>query len=77
MLTKNDLNLIKGIVKVEINSSLDAKLDEKLKPITKRLDRIEKKLDNTIDVFDRHELEIVKNVRVIQKHVGLPIMEFA
>ncbi len=72
MLTKKDLNLIKGIVKTEIDSSLDAKL----KPISKKLNIIEKTLDKTIDFFDVRELKIVEEIRVIQKHVGLPIMEF-
>lgn len=93
MLSKNDLKLIKEVVKTEIDSSLETKLESKLeekletklesklnsklKPIKNRLNRIEKKLDRAIDVFDRHELEIVKNVRVIQKQLNIPIMEFA
>ncbi len=72
MLTKKDLNLIKGVVKTEIDSSLDAKL----KPISKKLNKIEKTLDKTIDFFDIRELKIVEEIRIIQKHVGLPIMEF-
>jgi hypothetical protein len=72
MLTKKDLNLIKGIVKTEIDSSLDVKL----KPISKKLNKIEKTLDKTIDFFDVRELKIVEEIRIIQKHVGLPIMEF-
>ncbi len=73
MLTKSDLKAIEDIV----DSKLDSKLDLKLKPIYKRLDKIDKKLDKTIDFFDVRELQIVKEVKIIQKHVGLPIMEFA
>jgi hypothetical protein len=73
MLTKKDLGQIKDIIKTEIDSSLDIKL----KPINKRLDKIEKKLDKTIDFFDVREIKIVKEVKKIQKHIGLPVMEFA
>lgn len=73
MLTKRDINLIRDVVKTEIDSSLEIKL----KPINRRLNKIDKKLDKTIDFFDKHELRIVEEVIVIQKHLGLPIMEFA
>ena len=69
MLTKNDLRAIENIV--------DSRLKSELRPINKRLEKIDKKLDKTIDFFDIHELKIVEEVRVIQQHVGLPVMEFA
>ncbi len=69
MLTKNDLKAIENIV--------DSKLKTELRPINKRLDKIDKKLDKTIDFFDVRELQIVDEVKIIQQHVGLPVMEFA
>jgi predicted mannosyl-3-phosphoglycerate phosphatase (HAD superfamily) len=69
MLTKKDINIIRQVVNEEIVSEL--------KPIRKKINKIDKKLDKTIDFFDVHELKLVEEVRIIQKHVGLPIMEFA
>lgn len=69
MLTKKDINIIRQVVNEEIVSEL--------KPIRKKINKIDKKLDKTIDFFDVRELKIVEEVRIIQKHVELPIMEFA
>ncbi len=69
MLTKKDINIIRQVVNEEIVSEL--------KPIRKKINKIDKKLDKTIDFFDVRELKIVEEVRIIQKNVGLPIMEFA
>lgn len=69
MLTKGDLKAIENI--------LDSKLDTKLKPVYQRLDKIGKKLDKTIDAFDHMHLDVVKNVRVIQNILNLPVMDLA
>jgi hypothetical protein len=69
MLTKKDINIIRQVVNEEIVSES--------KPIRKKINKIDKKLDKTIDFFDVRELKIVEEVRIIQKNVGLPIMEFA
>lgn len=69
MLTKKDINIIRQVVNEEIVSEL--------KPIRKKINIIDTKLDKTIDFFDVRELKIVEEVRIIQKHIGLPIMEFA
>ncbi len=69
MLTKKDINIIRQVVNEEIVSEL--------KPIRKKINKIDKKLDKTIDFFDVRELKIVEEVRIIQKNVGLPTMEFA
>ncbi len=88
MLTKGDLKAIEGLLDSKLESKLEekleSKLDNKLKPIYERLDSIEtkvdkidKKLDRTIDAFDHMHLDVVKNVRVIQKNLNLPIMDLA
>lgn len=77
MLTKGDLKAIENILDSKLESKLEEKFTIKLKPIYQRLDKIDKKLDKTIDAFDHMHLDVVKNVRVIQKHLNLPIMDLA
>lgn len=73
MLTKGDLNLIGKL----LDSRLESKFSEKLSPIQKQLSKIDKKLDKTIDFFDKREINITKNVRSLQNHLGLSVMDFA
>lgn len=68
MLSKKDLN--------DIGSLMDTKLKKELMPIKKDLKKIDRKLDFTIDHFDKSQTIIVKNVRKIQEHVNLPIMDY-
>lgn len=58
MLTKDDLQAIRGVVKEEI----DISIKKELKPINRRLNKLDKKLDLVIKTFDNeiidHELRI-------------------
>lgn len=68
MLTKKDLN--------DIGNLMDTKLKKELMPIKKDLKKIDKKLDFTINHFDKSQTIIVKNVREIQEHDNLPVMDY-
>jgi len=74
MLTKDDLQAIRGIVKEEVTSTVKSEvgaivksevaiqLEKGLKPINKKLNTLNKKLDLVIKTFDNeiidHELRI-------------------
>jgi len=68
MLTKQDLNAIGGLV--------DNKLEKRLGPIKKDIKKIQKTLDTAINNFDRTDVKIVDNVRKIQTHLNLPVMDY-
>lgn len=68
MLTKQDLSAIGGLI--------DTKLEENLSPVKKDIRKIQKTLDIAIDRFDQNDVIIVKNVRKIQTHVNLPVMDY-
>ena len=63
MLTKQDLGAIGSLI------------DKKLTPVRKDIGKIDKKLDKTIDFFDKREVKIINNVRSIQKFLDLPVMD--
>lgn len=80
MLTKQDLNAIGGLIDTKLEEKLEekleTKLEEKLSPIKKDIRKIQKTLDVAIDRFDQNDVIIVENVRKIQTHLNLPVMDF-
>lgn len=62
MLTKTDLQQIRGVVQEEIS------------PLKKSLTKIEKKLDKTIDYFDNAHLSLKKRVIRVETHLGITPM---
>ena len=76
MLTKQDLNAIGGIIDDKLEEKLESKLEEKLAPIKKDIKKIQKTLDTAIDRFDQNDIKIVDNVRKIQTHLNLPVMDY-
>lgn len=85
MLTKTDLKAIENILdttlekklEFKLEEKLETKLSEKLKPVYKQLNKIEAKLDKTINHFDQSQTKIIRQVRIMQNHLSLPIMDFA
>jgi predicted mannosyl-3-phosphoglycerate phosphatase (HAD superfamily) len=63
MLTQSDLRSITNIIKTEINSVL--------KPINKKLRKIESKLDLAIDYFDTKTLNHEKRINRVESHLHL------
>lgn len=63
MLTKEDLESIKSIVKTETD------------PIRKDTKRIDVKFENLINFIDRGLMNLKKDVQKIQEHLHLPISE--
>ncbi len=64
MLTKTDLSEIGKLIKSE-NKSLK-------KEMSNRFNRIDKKLDKTMDFLDRDYLKLLKRIERIEKHLQLP-----
>jgi len=85
MLTKNDLNQIRSVVKEEVKNEVadqvkmglepiakdlsDVKKD--LKDVKKRVKKIEKTVDVVIDHFDREIVGTQKRVGKIEDHLSL------
>jgi len=85
MLTKNDLNQIRSVVKEEVKNEVadqvkmglepiakdlsDVKKD--LKDVKKRVKKIEKTVDVVIDHFDREIVGTQKRVGRIEDHLSL------
>lgn len=62
MLTKNDLNQIRGVVKEEV----DVSLKRELKPMKKDLKKIRKDLEFAVGVLDRDRWKLEKRVDVLE-----------
>lgn len=63
MLTKTDLSQIRTVVKEEIQGEI--------KPVKKSLKRIERGLDETIEVFDADITHLRKRVDRVEDHLHL------
>jgi hypothetical protein len=68
MLTKNDLDKI-GLL---IDTKLEQKLEQKLKPIHTKLNKMQKMLDTTINYFDTVTTNHEKRLKRIETHLELP-----
>ena len=69
MLTKNDFSQIRGIVQEETRKIVQ----EEIAPIKKSLAKIDKKLVDTINFFDKEQLELKDRVKTIERQVGIPL----
>ena len=74
MLTKNDLQQIKAIVKTEVNGAIQSQvppivtgiLQKELKPVKKDLKKIRKDLEFAVGVLDRDRWKVEKRVEVLE-----------
>jgi chaperonin cofactor prefoldin len=66
MLTKTDLNQITKIIK-----SSEERLDSKIDKLDKNINRIDGKLDYTINFLDRDYLKLLHRVEMIEEHLHL------
>ena len=71
MLTKTDLTAIDKIVQKRTGP-----LEKGQASLEKGLRRIEKKLDKTINFFDREHLQLRKRVETIEHKLEIPAPEF-
>jgi biotin-(acetyl-CoA carboxylase) ligase len=87
MLTKEDLNAIGELIdtKLEIkleekleqklekklNEKLDTVLDKKLKPIHRKLNKLQRDLTSTIRFFDNEHTNLATRVRKIEDHLQM------
>ncbi len=83
MLEKSDLHQIKEIVEEVVERKLEEKLgqrfaeqenrlDQKLKPIHKKLNKLQKDLDITIRSLDNDHLKNRQRIERIENHLQLP-----
>mgnify|MGYP001585006978 CR=1 FL=1 len=74
MLTKNDLQQIKAIVKTEVNGAIQSQvppivtgiLQKELKPVKKDLKKIRRDLEFAVGVLDRDGWKVEKRVEVLE-----------
>ncbi len=55
----------------KFNKNFDSAFDKKVKPISKKLDKIQKTLDLTIRLFDTDVLDLKKRVETLEAHPNL------
>lgn len=68
MLTKSDLNQIRGVVREEV----DIVVDNKLKPIKKDLKYLKKTVNIIAKNYDEGDVRLERKVRRIEQHLHLP-----
>ena len=66
MLTKDDLQAIRGIVKEEVCGAVSTQLDTKLKPIHQKLNKLDKKVDLIARVLDADIVNLDKRVAKLE-----------
>jgi hypothetical protein len=73
MLTKNDLNQIRGVVSDEISGQLDAKLDsvkKDIKVLKGGLSKLQKNQGTMLDLLDREQMEQRTRISRLEEQVG-------
>lgn len=76
MLTKQDLNLIRGVVKGEVQSGL-VPVRKDIGDLKKDVKKLRKDLTKTIDFFDKSNTSTREQVNKIRTEIGLKEVEFA
>lgn len=75
MLTTQDLSqirtLLKEEIKLEVGTVVKKIVREELKPVNKKLNKIDKDLKTTINFFDNELLGHDKRISKIEAHIGL------
>ena len=67
MLTRDDLNAIRGVVKEEI----DDRLKKELKPIHQKLNKLDKKIDFIARALDSDIVDLQKRTNRVEEHLHL------
>ena len=68
MLTKNDLQQIRSIVREEVKDEVE----QQLKPVSKKLNRVAKDLSYVIGNYDERIVLTNRRVDKIEEHLNLP-----
>ena len=71
MLSQNDLQAIKGIVRNEINTQVELIIEKHLKPVKRDIRKIKKDLILVINTFDRDFLKHENRISRLEKHPNL------
>lgn len=71
MLTKTDLNQIRGVVHEEVDVVVEEKLESKLKPIKKDLRYLKKTVDIIVRNYDEADVKLQRRVKKIETPIGL------
>lgn len=76
MITDQEFSKLRTIIREEVElvveEKLEQKLEEKLKPIHKKLNKMQKDLDGTINFFDHEYMGHEKRISKIETHLQLP-----
>ncbi|PIS15788.1 hypothetical protein COT62_01805 [Candidatus Roizmanbacteria bacterium CG09_land_8_20_14_0_10_41_9] len=72
MLTKNDLQQIQRIVKIEVHHETQKVVKKELEAIKEDVTQIRKDVKTIVNFFDTEYLELRKRVERIEEHLKLP-----
>lgn len=74
MLTKNDLNQIKNIVKGEINPVVNGLelVKKDIKVIKRDVSKLKRDQGTMLDLLDKEQMQQRKRIIRLEEHVGLP-----
>lgn len=76
MLTNNDIDLIRGVVKEEVESGL-VPVRKDIKDLKKDVKKLRKDLTTTINFFDNRNLELEKKINITRNEHSLSELDFA
>lgn len=73
MLTEKDADKIKGLIKAETDPLRQDihHLDKGFKNVNKKLNKLDKKLDLVVNLFEDDHIKLRKRVDRIEDHLGL------
>lgn len=71
MLTKTDLNQIRGVVREEVDEIVEKKLEKKLKPIKKDLRYLKTTANLIVKNYDEADVKLDRRVTKIERNIGL------
>lgn len=75
MLTKSDIEQIRGVVREEVEMVVEEQIDplkKDVKILKKSVKKIEKTLDVAIKAFDEEDVKMAKRITKIEQHLNFP-----
>jgi peptidoglycan hydrolase CwlO-like protein len=75
MLTKTDLSQTRGVVREEVDTIVDEKLDpvkKDLKTLKKDVKYLKKTVDIIVSNYDEADVKLDRGVKKIEQHLELP-----